>query len=179
MITYNNNIFKLDTRSTSYIFRIADFGKLENLHYGPRLRTQSYDALALKNTIMIGGCVDYDTSAPLSLDNLLLEYSENGKGDFRHSPIELIMPDGTYVSDFVYHSHEISNEAYSSNSLPTAYGKTKTLTVILKDKKYTNLQLRLSYSVFEESDVIVRNTVIVNNTAHPIHIKKLTHNVLP
>ena len=173
MITYNNNIFKLDTRSTSYIFRIAGCGKLENLHYGPRLRTQSYDTLALKNTIMIGGCVDYDTSAPLSLDNLLLEYSENGKGDFRHSPIELIMPDGTYVSDFVYHSHEISNEAYSSNSLPTAYGKAKTLTVILKDKKYTNLQLRLSYSVFEESDVIVRNTVIVNNTAHPIHVKKL------
>ncbi len=173
MITYNNNIFKLDTRSTSYIFRIADCGKLENVHYGPRLRTQTYDALALKNTIMLGGCVDYDTSAPLSLDNVLLEYSENGKGDFRHSPIELIMPDGTYVSDFVYHSHEISNAAYSSKSLPTAYGKAKTLTVILKDKKYANLQLRLSYSVFEESDVIVRNTVIVNNTAHPIHIKKL------
>jgi alpha-galactosidase len=175
MISYNytDKIFKLDTQSTSYIFKVADCGKLENIHYGPKLRTQSYDALQLKNTIALGSCVDYDTSAPISLENLLLEYSENGKGDFRHSPIELIMPDGTYVSDFVYHSHEITNNPYTSNLLPTAYGKAKTLTVTLKDKKYSNISLKLSYSVFEESDVIVRNAVIVNESNKPIHIKKL------
>ena len=173
MISYNNKIFKLDTRSTSYIFRIADCGKLENVHYGPRLRDQSFDALTLKNTIQLGSCVHYDTSDHISLDNLLLEYSENGKGDFRHSPIELIMPDGTYVSDFVYHSHEISNRAYESSALPTAYGKAKTLTVILADKKYNNIRLKLSYTVFEETDVIVRNAVIVNNCSEPIRVKKL------
>ena len=102
MITFENKIFKIDTRSTSYIFKIADCGKLENIHYGSYVKNQSYDALALKNTIQLGSCVDYDTSASYSLDNVLLEFSENGKGDFRHSPIELIMPDGTYVSDFVY-----------------------------------------------------------------------------
>lgn len=173
MINCSDKIFKLDTRSTSYIFRVADCGKLENVHYGPKLRTQSYDALLLKNTINLGSCVDYDTSAPLSLDNVLLEYSENGKGDFRHSPIELIMPDGTYVSDFVYHSHEISSTPFSSRTLPTAYGRAKSLKVILKDKKYPDIHLILYYSVFEESDVIVRNTVIVNNGKQPIHIKKL------
>ena len=173
MINCSGKIFKLDTRSTSYIFRVADCGKLENVHYGPKLRTQSYDALLLKNTINLGSCVDYDTSASLSLDNVLLEYSENGKGDFRHSPIELIMPDGTYVSDFVYHSHEISNTPFKSKTLPSAYGRAKSLKVILKDKKYPDIELILYYSVFEESDVIVRNTVIVNNGKKPIHIKKL------
>ncbi len=173
MITFKDKIFKLDTRSTSYIFKIADYGKLENIHYGPRLRIQSYDALMLKNTIQLGSCVDYDASASLSLDNVILEYSENGKGDFRHSPIELIMPDGTYVTDFVYHSHEISNTPYSSSTLPTAYGKAQTLTVILADKKFSDIQLKLSYTVFEESDVIARNTVIVNKSNKPIHIKKI------
>ena len=173
MITFENKIFKLDTKNTSYIFRIADCGKLESIHYGSKIKAQSYDALMLKNTIQIGACVDYDTSAPLSLDTILLEYSENGKGDYRHSPIELIMPDGTYVSDFVYHSHQISNKAYESESLPTAYGKAKTLTVTLADKKYNNIQLKLSYTVFEESDVIVRNAVIVNNSSEKIHVKKL------
>ena len=173
MIIFENKIFKLDTKNTSYIFRIADCGKLENIHYGSKIKSQSYDALMLKNTIQIGACVDYDTSASLSLDNILLEYSENGKGDYRHSPIELIMPDGTYVSDFVYHSHQITNKAYESDSLPTAYGKAKTLTVTLADKKYNNIQLKLSYTVFEESDVIVRNAVIVNNSSEKIHVKKL------
>ena len=173
MIRFENNIFKLDTRSTSYIFRVAPNGKLENIHYGPYLKWQSFDAVMLKNTIILGSCVDYDTSAPYSLDNVLLEYSENGKGDFRHSPIELVMPDGTYVSDFVYHSHEISEKAYSSEHLPTAYGKAQTLTVILADKKFSNIQLRLSYTVFEESDVIARNTVLVNNGSQSVTINKL------
>lgn len=173
MITYENKIFKLDTASTSYIFRVADCGKLENIHYGPKIRSQSYDALLLKNTIQLGSSVDYDTSASLSLDNVLLEYSENGKGDFRHSPIEIVMPDGTYVSDFVYLSHEITDQAYTSKSLPTAYGKAQTLTVTLADKKFANILLKLSYTVFEECNVIVRNTVLVNNSSGSIQINKL------
>ena len=173
MITFENKIFKIDTRSTSYIFKIADCGKLESIHYGSYVKKQSYDALALKNTIQLGSCVDYDTSASYSLDNVLLEYSENGKGDFRHSPIELIMPDGTYVTDFIYHSHEISDKAYSSSSLPTAYGKAQTLTVTLADRKYVNLLLKLSYTVFEECDVIVRNAVLVNNCSQSVTINKL------
>ena len=166
MITFENKIFKLDTRNTSYIFKIADCGKLESIHYGAFVRKQSYDALALKNTIQLGSSVDYDTSASYSLDNVLLEYSENGKGDYRHTPIELIMPDGTYVSDFVYHSHEISDEAYHSNTLPCAYGKAQTLTVILADKKYNNIQLKLTYTVFEECDVIARNVTLEIGRAH-------------
>ena len=173
MISFENKIFKLDTRDTSYIFRVADCGKLENIHYGAKLRTQSYDAVMLKNTIQLGSSVDYDTSASLSLDNILLEYSENGKGDFRHSPIELVMPDGTYVSDFVYHSHEISKTPYKAKYLPTAYGKAETLIVTLADKKYANIQLKLSYTVFEESNVIVRNATLVNNSSNKVTIKKL------
>ena len=173
MITFDNKIFKLDTRNTSYIFRITDYGKLENIHYGAKVKNQSYDALLLKNTIQLGSCVDYNTSASLSLDNVLLEYSENGKGDYRHSPIEIIMPDGTYVSDFVYSSHEISDKPYSSNALPTAYGKAQCLTVTLTDKKYANIHLKLSYTVFEDCDVIVRNTVLVNNGSREIKLNKI------
>ena len=173
MISFNNNVFKLDTNDTSYIFRIADCKKLENLHYGPKIREQSYDAISLKNTIMLGSCVDYDSSSTLSLDNVLLEYSENGKGDFRHSPVELIMPDGAYVTDFVYSSHEIIDKPYLSKDLPTAYGKAQCLIVTLSDKKYKNIQLKLSYTVFEETNVIARNTVLVNNSYHPITINKL------
>ena len=173
MITFENNYFKLDTRNSSYIFRVTDYGKLENVHYGAKIRKQSYNALLLKNSINLGACVDYNTSSSPSLDNVLLEYSENGKGDYRHSPIELIMPDGTYVSDFVYNSHEISDKPYTSKSLPTAYGKAQCLTVTLTDKKYANIHLKLSYTVFEDCDVIVRNAILVNNGVRDIKINKI------
>lgn len=173
MITFDNNYFKLDTRNSSYIFRITEYGKLESVHYGAKIRKQSYDALLLKNSVGLGACVDYDTASSLSLDNVLLEYSENGKGDYRHSPIEIIMPDGTYVSDFIYSSHEITDKPYKSKSLPTAYGKAQCLTVTLTDKKYKNVHLKLSYTVFEDCDAIVRNTVLVNNGVKDIKINKL------
>ena len=173
MIKFENKIFKLDTKNTSYIFRIADCGKLESIHYGAYVKKQSYDALMLKSTIMLGSSVDYDTSAPISLDNILLEYSENGKGDYRHSPIELIMPDGTYVSDFVYLSHEISDSAYSCSTLPTAYGKAQNLCITLCDKKYNNILLKLNYTVFEDANVIARTAVLVNNSSETISVKKL------
>lgn len=173
MITFENNYFKLDTRNSSYIFRITDYGKLENVHYGAKIRKQSYNALLLKNSINLGACVDYNTSSSPSLDNVLLEYSENGKGDYRHSPIELIMPDGTYVSDFVYNSHEISDKPYTSKSLPTAYGNAQCLTITLTDKKYANIHLKLSYTVFEDCDVIVRNAILLNNGVRDIKINKI------
>lgn len=172
MITYENKIFKLDTQNTSYIFKVNDIGKLESIHYGSYVRKQCFDALALKNTIQLGSSVNYEDSS-VCLDNVLLEYSENGKGDFRHSPIEIVMPDGTYVSDFVYISHEISDSAYTSNDLPTAYGKAKTLYITLSDKKYPDILLKLSYTVFEESNVITRNVTLINNGSLAVTINKL------
>ena len=173
MILFENNVFKLDTKNTSYIFKITDYGKLESIHYGSKIKNQSFDALLLKNTINLGACVDYSQSVSLSLDNVLLEFSENGKGDFRHSPIEIIMPDGTYVSDFIYESHEIVDKPYSSATLPTAYGKAQCLIITLTDRKYANVHLKLSYTVFEDCDVIVRNSTILNNGEKDIKINKL------
>ena len=37
MITFNNNIFKIDTKNTSYIIRISRFNHLLNDYYGARI----------------------------------------------------------------------------------------------------------------------------------------------
>ena len=41
--------------------------------------------------------MDYDKN--YCLDSTLLEYSGIGKGDFRHSPIEIILEDGSFVTN--------------------------------------------------------------------------------
>ena len=44
---------------------------------------------------MLGSTVDYEKETPgYSLDTLQQEYSGIGKGDYRHSPRELILTDG-------------------------------------------------------------------------------------
>lgn len=174
MIKVYEKLFCLDTESTSYIFSLTEEGHLEHIHYGNRVNPDDYDALRLKNTVVLGSSVEYSERDNYSLDNLLLEYSGIGKGDYRHSPIELIMPDGSFVTDFVYKSHEIYDGSYKAQTnLPLSYGEASTLTVTLADKKYENIELKLSYSVYEKSNVIVRNTELINGSEGIIYIRKL------
>ena len=112
MITAKDGVFKLDTAHTSYIFRVTPHGHLEHIHYGPWLPQADVQALAVKHTIMLGSTVDYGPNTPgYCLDSYMLEYSGIGKGDFRNSPLECTMPDGSFVTDFVYDSHVVTENA--------------------------------------------------------------------
>lgn len=174
MIKINDNIFCLQTDSTSYIFEISKYGHLMHLHYGDRLDIGDADALRLKNNITLGSAVEYTKdSEGYCLDTELLEYSGIGKGDYRHSPIEIIMPDGSFVTDFVYESHEVLDGSYECEELPTAYGDAETLIITLADKKYPEIKLLLSYTVYEHSDVIARNVKLANGSDGDVFIRKL------
>jgi alpha-galactosidase len=176
MILSDDNVFYLTTKDTSYIFRVTKFGHLESVYYGCRIPQQDISSLLTKHTIMPGGNVAYDLSDDTySLNTLTLEYSGIGKGDFRHSPLEVKMPDGTFVSDFTYQSHQIFDGYLESDTLPTAYGGTdecRTLEVRLTDKP-NNVSLFLYYTVYKDTNVITRRTVLQNDNESPLVIRKL------
>ncbi len=171
MISVNDQVFRLDTRSTTYAFRISE-GYPEHLYYGRRVVDTDFTAVAMKNTIDLGSTVKTEGSS-FFLERNLLEYSGIGRGDYRHSPIELLMPDGTFVCDFVYDSHRVIDGAYKTEGLPTAYGEAQTLEITLKDRKFTDVSLILNYTVFEDCDVICRNAELKNDNAAPLYIRKL------
>ena len=174
MISIKNNTFHLSTRSTSYLFKVDEHGHLLHVHYGTRVLDSDADALMLKNNITLGSAVEYTAdSANYCLDTELLEYSGIGKGDYRHSPIEIIMPDGSFVTDFVYLSHEVTDGSYEAGALPTAYGDAETLTMTLADKKYESITLKLTFTVYEDSDVIARNVELCNGSDGEVFIRKL------
>jgi len=176
MITFLENVFYLETRQTSYFSRITKFGHLESIYYGEKVVRQDLDALMLKHTAMIGTTIPYDSSDDLySLDTLTLEYSGVGKGDFRHSPVEIKMPDGSFVCDFTYVSHRIFDGYQKSPDLPTAYGEEnqcQTLEITLQDAP-NQVSLLLYYTVFQETDVITRRTILVNHNEKSLVIRKL------
>lgn len=175
MIEIFDRVFKLSTQNTSYVFAITEDGHVEHIYYGKRIPDANVDALRLKNTIMLGTTVDYkENKIGYSLDTLPLEYSGIGKGDFRHSPMELIMPDGSFVTDFVYDSHTINDGAFEcEGGLPYATGEAQTLNIVLKDKKYEGAVLTLHYTVFEECNVIARCATLDNGGEEAFFIRKL------
>lgn len=174
MITVKDRVFKLDTAHTSYLFSITEKGHPQHIYYGARLPEADVEALAQKNTVILGSTVDYDGETPgYSLETLLLEYSGNGKGDYRHSPTEFLLPDGTFTTDFVYDRHEIRSVPYTSDcGLPFAGGEGETLSLRLTDKKYPGVALVLNYTVFEHCDVIARNAELHNGSDGDLYLRK-------
>ena len=174
MIEIFDKVFKLSTRNTSYVFCITEDGHAEHIYYGKRIPDENVDALRLKNTIMLGTTVDYGEKIGYSLDTVPLEYSGIGKGDFRHAPMELIMPDGSFVTDFVYDSYSVTDGAFEcEGDLPYATGDAQTLHIVLKDKKYAGVTLTLHYTVFEECNVIARCVTLENGGDAALFIRKL------
>ncbi len=175
MIQSEDGIFRLTTASTSYLFRVLPTGHLEHLYYGARLKEQELDALQTKITSGAGTSVVYGCEdAEFSLDRVTLEYSGIGKGDYRHSPIEVRMPDGSWVCDFVYAGHDVTEGVIPIEGLPSADGTAdtcRTLTVELADRKL-DVKLRLFYTVFARADVITRRTMLINDESEPLVIRR-------
>jgi len=177
MITYDAPYFKLETKSLHYIFRCLETGQLEHLYFGSKLKDQNLEALHLKITAGMGSTIEYQNQhAKLMLELMPLEYSGIGKGDFRLTPLEVKMPDGSFVSDFVYENFEISQGIYQSQTLPNLVVETDddvmTLKVIMKDH-HASLEMHLIYTVFFDTNVISRRTVLINNHQETIVIRKI------
>jgi len=178
MITFNNNIFRLQTEDTEYIFRITKHGHLEHVYYGSMLNASEEDveALSHKRTTQAGSTVvAYDREDPLyCLDAMCLEWSGIGKGDYRLSPAEIKMPDEGFVCDFLYESHSVKDGIIPMNELPNAHGKEdecSSLEIKLRDKAY-NVTLKMIYTVFKKTNVISRRVVLENNDK-PLVIRRL------
>jgi len=177
MINFSNNIFKLSTDKTSYWFQITKFGHLEHIYYGAYLpEDQPVEPLLHKRAAELGSCVIYDASDDkYCLDNMCLEWSGIGKGDYRNTPAEIIMPDGTYTADFVYDEHKITDGFDIIRDLPSSYGskeECKTLEITMHDES-NDAGLNLYYTVYEKANVITRRASIANRNKSPMTIRKL------
>ena len=176
MILVKNNIFYLNTKETSYIFRVADTGHLEHLHYGKCVEAGcDVSAFAVKNLNLNGCAIAYDKEhTGICMNDMCLEVAGRGTGDMRTPSIELVWDDGSSTVDFVYDSYEILDGKNSLETLPASYDETgtaQTLKVVLKEK-YRPVKLELYYGVFPESDVITRSQVLINEGNVPVKIKR-------
>ncbi|MCR5081873.1 MAG: alpha-galactosidase [Parasporobacterium sp.] len=176
MIRVNNNLFELHTLNTSYLFRLTQTGHLEHLHYNKRIALDDNDdALWEKHAFVGGNQCSYDKdNLNISMDEMRLECSSTGKGDYREPFVEVVYPNGSRTSDFVFESYEILETNPAFKTLPGSYNEAKPehLKIVLKEKYY-DVKLILHYFVYEECDVITRSSEIINNMDEEIRVERL------
>ena len=182
MITVSDKLFILSTKHTSYVFSVIETGHLEHLYYGRRLpyaedaEAAYFSSLVEKHAFAPGGGINYDKEHPqFSLEDMRLEMSSYGKGDYREPFVEIIHADGSYTSDFLFDGYSVLQEKPEYQTLPGSYdesGKVEHLCVVLKDAGY-NLTMELHYYVYEDCDVICRSTRLLNTSEETIRLTRL------
>jgi alpha-galactosidase len=177
MIKRIGDSFILDTESTTYAFSVMETGQLEHLYYGRHI-TVDTDTAAIteKHRFLPGNTNAYDGEHnSYTLEDVCLEMSSYGKGDIREPFVEIIYPDGSGTSDFVFADAAIGQGKDEFKTLPGSYddeGNVEELKITLKDRN-SDLILELFYYVYEKCDVITRCSRLVNNGENDVTIKRI------
>ena len=175
-VIYKDGCFKLDTKNTTYAFQVSKFDYILHTHYGAKVSDidLSYVYPFDRNRSFINA-TEADTDMVFNLNDVYMEYSGYGIGDFRTTALRIRHADGSRAADLRYHSHEIIKGAVCPDKMPSATenGETgiETLKVVLKDSA-TDTFVNMYYTVYEDTDVITRFNEIVNMGDTNIFVEK-------
>lgn len=174
MITYNEETktFKIDTKNTSCVFGIVDdFGYPVHYYYGKKLRSDAVSYLSICRKKELPSNNKRDKLSFLDAEGF--EYPTAGIGDFRPAALEIEDEGGHNALELSYASHKIFAGKKKLPGLPATFGdNAETLELTLEDR-LLRTEVILSYSVFEDSDAIVRSVRVKNLGESPIKIRKI------
>jgi len=176
MIKADGKVFVLNTKSTTYAFRVMETGQLEHMHYGRLIHLDEPSVLVEKHAFGPGNTIAYDKNHPdFSLEQIALETSSIGKGDIREPMLEVICADGSSSLDFVYESFEVTKGKAPFSTLPYSYDESdevETLKITMKDNNH-GFTLELMYYVFEKCDVITRSAKFINTSEEDVKLTRM------
>lgn len=171
-ISYNprERVFRLDTPHTTYLIGVADEeGFLGQVYYGPHIPDDNMQYLLRLDEPPYVPSKNGDERAAF-YDVFPFEYPTWGCGDFHEPCLRLETAQGDSCCALFYHSHEIFTGKKPLEGLPAAFGKARECTTleILCCDPVLRLNVVLSYTVFEDTDVICRSVRIENDGEQPL-----------
>lgn len=175
-IIFKDSTFKIDTKNTTYSMKIIDFGYLMHGYYGGKISDLDLQYVCPKTPDRSYiAAPEADKKMLLRLNDVPQEYSGYGIGDFRTTALRLKHADGSRAADLRYFSHEITDGAVSLDGLPSARQNgedgVSSLKITLKDTA-SEVFVHLYYTVFENTDVIARTTIVENKGETPVFVEK-------
>ena len=177
IINYNENLktFHLKTKNTSYILKILETGHISHLYWGRKLKADNLEYF-VRRRCFGSFCADTDNISGFQLELIPQECPTFGATDLRSPSLEFQYEDGTSATDLRYKSHRIYEGKQRLSGLPAVYAESEeeatSLEITLVDS-LKNLEVVLTYNVFEDFDAITRSLKIVNNSGEKINIERV------
>ncbi|WP_427126460.1 alpha-galactosidase [Priestia megaterium] len=152
--------FHLQGRDVSYIFSVLRNGQLGHLYYGKKLKHRSAFQHFLRVETRGASASVYEGELAFSLETIKQEYPSYGTTDFREPAYQLLQQNGSRITNFEYDNHKIYKGKKPLNGLPATYveeeSEATSVEVELIDK-LLNASLILTYTVYEDRDIITRH----------------------
>ena len=159
MIIKNNSTFHLLGRNISYVMAINETGDLVHIHYGEKVPNKDY-ASNLKEDERGEICCDENGCF---LETTAQEYPAYGHTDLRMPAYSIKNSLGNNISRLVYKDYKISEDSVAViDGMPSVFKGSNSA---------QTLEVILSYTVFDEYDVILRSSKFINNSQNRLIIE--------
>lgn len=167
--------FHLFNDRISYFIKVSETRHLMHLYWGKRLHTNQLDYIlaAKEYATFLPDTQDIDN---FQLESLPQEFPAFGNNDLRSPAISLVFENGSRISDFRYVKHCIYQGKKKLEGLPATYvndeQEAMSVDIVLEDT-LEQVQLVLSYTIYENYDAITRSSRLVNHGKKQIVIQRL------
>jgi len=173
----NKTIFQINTPNTTYMMGVGAGKYLIHLYYGKRIEDMECEYLlrmedgAKTDRLLTRDKVSFFETYPF-------EYPAYGTGDYRNTCLSVRDEGGFRVCELIYDGFRIYSGKPALEGLPATFEgsgksqKAETLEICLKDERL-ELKILLRYSVFEDSDAILRSVTAVNEGEQSLVLEKI------
>lgn len=166
-------VFKLDSPNSTYMIGIIDNENfVGHIYYGKKIIDDDMRyLLRLPENLPSSNGKDRVSF----IDSMPTEFSTHGVGDFREACLCVRTLSGHTACGLSYVSHNIYSGKPQLEGLPATFansGECTTLELICEDK-VLQLSVVLTYTVFENLDVITRSVRVINASDNVVYLTKV------
>ena len=164
-------IFSISTPNTTYMMGILEGGHLLHLYYGKRLDDLNA-AYLLRHSETEDAQYWRRKDAEFFFPTAAFEYPVWGTGDFRDVCLRVRDEAGCRVCRLSYDGYRILDGKPALPGLPATFGDhAQTLELTMKDQ-IIGLTAVLRYSVFSDSDALMKSVVLKNEGKRRLYLEK-------
>lgn len=170
----NKRIFKLDTHETTYMIGLTQEGYVGHVYYGVKLEGEGENYMLRIDEAPHTPAVKKREKSSF-LDCFPMEYPTGGVGDYRESCLNVRNEFGQMGCEIFYQTHKIFKGKKPLEGLPASFGgeaEVETLEIECFDP-ILKLKVVLSYSTFEQENIVTRSVKITNNGAETLKLEKV------
>ena len=170
----NGTLFHLTNQKISYLIQVLSDGSLGNLYFGKKVTDREDFQHLIENEYRPNTSYVNKGEVDFSREHLRQEYPVYGTTDYRHPALSVLQENGSRITSLKLADYRIYPGKQSLDGLPATYTEVAeeatTIEFILWDD-LIQLEVVLSYTLFEEAAAVSRSVRVKNKSTQKLHLE--------